>query len=163
MRRVRILAFVLVLCFLLFSACNRAKPNRENQIPLPFTAKIEGTRGELAFCAEISASVGERVIRYSLPEPLSGLTVTQTSTGIKVVQGDFRAEDQPAAKGYLAPLDLLLSPAELSAVEEQNGEQTLTYADGTKLILQADGTPRAVIGADLFYTISDFETKCAQK
>ena len=154
MRRV----WILLVMLLLLSACGAAKPNRENQLPPSFTATIEGTRGETAFGAQLSVSSEERTIRYTAPEAIAGLTVTKTSTGISIRQGDFSAKNQPEAAGFLAPLDLLLSPAELSSIEEQNGEKTLTYADGTKLILQKGGTPRAVIGNDLFYTISDFQT-----
>lgn len=156
MRRVWILVVVFLCCFLL-SACSRAKPNRETQIPLPFAAKIEGTRKETAFCAEISAAPEVRSIRYTAPEALAGLTITESGGKISVRQGDFQMENAPDASGFLAPLDLLLSPAALSALEERNGERTLTYADGTKLILQADGVPRAAIGPDLFFTISNFE------
>ena len=154
MRRV----WILLVMLLLLSACSAAKPNRENQLPPSFTATIEGTRGETAFGAQISVTAGERSIRYTAPEAIAGLTVTETSSGIEVRQGNFVAKNQPEAAGFLAPLELLLSPAELSAVEEQNGEKVLSYADGTKLILQKGGTPRAVIGNDLFYTISDFQT-----
>ena len=141
---------------LLLISCDWAKPNREDQCPLPFFATIEGTRGELAFAAEIRATAEEQTIRYTAPYSLAGLTVTRTSAGISVLQGDFDAKNRSDAAGFLAPLDLLLFPADLASVEEQNGEKTLTYTDGTKLILQRDGTPRAVIGSDLFFTISDF-------
>ena len=155
MRRVWGLVAILLCCFSVVS-CDRAKPDRKNQILLPFTATIEGTRGEMPFAAEISASATARAICYTAPEVLSGLTVTETSAGISIRQGAFQAENQPDGSGFLTPLDLLLSPAALSAVEENNGEKTLTYADGTKLILSADGTPRALIGIDLFYTVSNF-------
>lgn len=157
MRRVYGFFAFCVCCFLLFSSCRQARTNREGQCPLPFSAVIEGTRGELAFCAEIAASNTERTIRYTAPEALAGLTVTETNGKISVEQADFSAENVSDAAGFLAPLDLLLSPAKLTTVEEENGEQTLIYADGTKLIFGKDGIPRAVIGTEIFYTISDFQ------
>lgn len=156
MRRIWIFAAVFLCCFFL-SACNQTSTNRETQISLPFTAKIEGTRGETAFCAEISATSEKRIICYTAPEPLAGLTVTETNGKISVMQGNFTVENAPDANGFLAPLGLLLSPSELFTVEERGGERTLTYADGTKLIIEKDGIPRAAIGANLFFTISDFQ------
>ena len=157
MRRICVF-FAFCFCFLfLFSSCSQTKTNREGQCPLPFSAVIEGTRGELAFRAEIAASNTERTIRYTAPEALAGLTVTETNGKISIGQADFSAENVSDAAGFLAPLDLLLSPAELTTVEEENGEQTLTYADGTKLIFGKDGIPRAVMGTEIFYTISDFQ------
>lgn len=154
-RRVFVLSLI-VLCLFSCSACGRAGADRKSLCPLPFSATVEGTRGELRFCAEIFASAEEHTIRYTAPETLAGLTVTETGGRITVRQGDFFAQDAPDAKGFLAPLELLLSPAELSSVEEQNGERILTYTDGTKRICEKDGTPRAVIGSGIFYTISDF-------
>ncbi len=157
MRRILKALIVCLCCCFLCSACAPAAADRKGQCPLPFSAVIEGTRGEMAFSAEIAASKTERTIRYTSPDALAGLTVTETGAGIAIVQGDFTIENVSDASGFLAPLDLLLSPAELTAVEEQNGEQTLTYADGTRLVFGKDGLPRAVIGTDIFYTISDFQ------
>ena len=159
MRRNRFF-FLVFLCFaLLLTACGRAKADREGQFSLPFAASIAGTRGELAFAAEITATAEACTIRYTAPEALAGLTVARTSGGVSIWLGEFELKDQPDAEGLLAPLDLLLSPAELAAVEEQNGEKILTYTDGAKLILQKDGTPRAAAGNDLFFTVLEFESR----
>ncbi|MBO4309197.1 MAG: hypothetical protein J5885_05140 [Clostridia bacterium] len=149
--------FLLCLCFLLLlSGCRSVGNASSAQWKKPFTASIEGTRGELAFSAELTVTATDRVIRYTAPESLAGLTATATAGGIRVVQGELSRQDGSGATGLLLPLDLLVSPAELATVQKRGDETVLTYTDGTEIFLNADGTPRAVIRTDILFTVSDF-------
>ena len=154
MRRFLVISLLLLLMLQLGCGC-AAEKSDDRLLTRPFTATIEGTRGEMAFSARISLSAdGERSIRYTAPETLAGLTATATADGVRVVQGDLSAA-VPSAGGLFLPLDLLTSPAALAARQERNGEVSLTYTDGTEVILSPDGTPRAVIRPDLTFTVSD--------
>ena len=147
--------FVFSLVFLLLFCAGCAADRSYGQAPdRPFTAAIEGTRGELAFSAEVSlAANGDRTIRSTAPETLAGLTAT--ADGVRILQNDLSA-NVPSAGGLFLPLDLLTAPAALVSRQERNGEVSLIYADGTEIILNADGSPRVVIRTDLMFTISDF-------
>ena len=149
--------FVFSLVFLLLFCAGCAADRSYGQAPdRPFTAAIEGTRGELAFSAEVSlAANGDRTIRSTAPETLAGLTATATADGVRILQNDLSA-NVPSAGGLFLPLDLLTAPAALVSRQERNGEVSLIYADGTEIILNADGSPRVVIRTDLMFTISDF-------
>ena len=144
---------ILLLPILILSGCRSAAPSAPKEA---FCAVIEGTRGELAFSAEISVLPdGERTIRYTAPDALAGLTATATADGIRVLQGELSRRAESAA-GLFLPLDLLTAPAELASTQTKNGETVLSYMDGTEILLNADGTPRAVIRPDIMFIISDF-------
>ena len=152
--------FLICLCsVLVFSGCRTVGNDRAKQWKEPFTASIEGTRGELAFSAELTVTADERTIRYTAPESLAGLTATAASDGIRVVQGELSRQTGVGASGLFLPLDLLTTPAELATVRMREGETVLTYADGTEILLNADGTPRAVIRTDILFTVSDFRSE----
>ena len=150
---------VLFCLFLLAAlpACQAPKADRNSQWKEPFTAEIEGTRGELAFSAELTVTAEERVIRYTAPASLAGLTATATEDGIRVVQGDLAKQVKTNASGLFLPLDLLTSPAELATVTMREGETVLTYTDGTEILLNANGTPRAVIRSDILFMVANFQ------
>ena len=149
---------LIVFCVLfLFSGCRAVGSNRAKQWKEPFTATIEGTRGELAFSAELKVTDSERTIRYTAPESLAGLTATATSDGIRVVQGELSQQSGVAASGLFLPLDLLTASSELATVGMREGETVLSYIDGTEILLNRDGTPKAVIRSDILFTVWDFQ------
>ena len=150
--------FLIGFCILfLFSGCRAAGADRAKQWKEPFTAAIEGTRGEMAFSAELTVTNDERTIRYTAPESLAGLTAIATSDGIRVVQGGLSKEVGIGAAGLFLPLDLLTASAELATVQMREGETVLSYVDGTEILLNRDGTPKAVIRSDILFTVWDFQ------
>lgn len=149
--------FLLCFCFIIiFSGCRSAGNNRLGQWKKPFTASIDGTRGELAFSAELTVTESERSIRYTAPKSLAGLTATATADGVRVVQGELAQQDAFSAAGLFLPLELLAAPAEIATVQMHGNETVLTCTDGTEIFLNADGTPRAVIRTDILFTVSEF-------
>ena len=154
----RFLCLTLFFLMIALAGCGTVGNDRTGFSTKPFTAEIEGTRGELAFSAELTVSAGERTIRYTAPESLAGLTATASDDGIRVVQGSLSKQTPAGSSGLFLPLDLLTTAAEPTTVQERAGEKVLTYADGTEILLNADGTPRAVIRSDIMFTVTDFQT-----